>query len=69
MKVPRSLMSCKEVSGLISLGQDQRLSIRERIMVRIHLLFCGACSRFDSQVRFLDKAMAVYFRKKPGVKN
>jgi len=69
MKMGRSLMSCKDVSSLISLGQDQRLSLRERMMVRVHLFFCEACSRFSTQIRFLDKAAAKSMREKPESEN
>ncbi|MHB1286600.1 MAG: zf-HC2 domain-containing protein [Leptospirales bacterium] len=65
----RSLMSCKDVSLLISLGEDQCLTVRERMMVRIHLFFCEACSRFRTQIRFVDKSMAEYLREQPGTKN
>lgn len=64
----RSLMSCKDVSLLISLGEDQRLTVRERMMLRIHLFFCEACSRFKTQVRFVDKAMTEYLRGQSGPK-
>ncbi|BAM05813.1 hypothetical protein LFE_0084 [Leptospirillum ferrooxidans C2-3] len=62
-------MSCKDVSSLISLGQDQRLSFRERMMVRVHLFFCEACSRFSTQIHFLDKVVTKSLRKKPGAEN
>lgn len=69
MKMGRSLMSCKDVSSLISLGQDQRLSVRERMMIRVHLFFCEACSRFSTQIRFLDKAVTKSLREKPEAEN
>lgn len=54
------MMSCKDMSELISLAQDQRLSIRQKMMLRMHLFFCEACSRFDKQIRFLNRAMENY---------
>jgi predicted anti-sigma-YlaC factor YlaD len=60
-----SMLSCKDVSVLISREQDQKLSGRERIIVRLHLFFCGACSRFSTQVRFIEKAMDVFAQKDP----
>ncbi|MGC8530098.1 MAG: zf-HC2 domain-containing protein [Leptospirillia bacterium] len=48
------------MSELISLGQDQSLSIRQRMMLKMHLLFCKACSRFDKQSQFLNRAMKNY---------
>ncbi len=58
------MMSCKDISSLISLGQDQKLSMQERIMVRLHLFFCEACSRFNTQIHFIDEAMNLYIKNK-----
>lgn len=65
----KSMMSCKDMSELISLGQDQKLSIRQKMMLRIHLLFCEACSRFDKQIRFLNRAMENYIQTPPSGDN
>ena len=38
-------------------------------MVRVHLFFCEACSRFSTQIHFLDKVVTKSLRKKPGAEN
>ena len=53
-------LSCKEASRLISQGMDRRLSIAERIALRLHVGICDACTRFTSQVRFLRRALGAY---------
>lgn len=50
------MLSCKEVSLLISQSYDARLTWRQRLAVRLHLLICEACSRFAKQMRFLRRA-------------
>lgn len=47
------MMTCKQVSQLVSESLDRQLSWRERIGMRIHLYMCNACSRFAEQMRFL----------------
>ncbi len=54
------LITCKEVSRLVSLQEDLRLPLWQRWRVRLHLAICDACARFESQVRFLRTAMRSY---------
>ena len=51
-------LSCKEASRLISEGMDRRLSFRERIVLRLHVGVCDACSRFTRQLAFLRRALS-----------
>jgi hypothetical protein len=53
-------LSCKEASRLISQGLDRRLSVPERIRLRLHVGICDACTRFTSQVAFLRRAMKAF---------
>jgi Putative zinc-finger len=56
------LISCKDASRLISQMQDGELPFRRRMAVRLHLLFCDACTKFLRQLRFLRAAMRRYSR-------
>ena len=53
-------LTCKEASKLISDGMDRRLSIPERIKLRLHVRICDACTRFTSQVAFLRRALKAF---------
>lgn len=50
------LYTCKEVTRLVLEGHDRDLSWRERLGLRLHLLYCTACTRFAQQMRFLRTA-------------
>lgn len=50
-------LDCKEVSRLLSDGQDQQLPPSERARLRLHLVICTACRNLDAQFRFLREAM------------
>lgn len=50
------MISCKEVSVLVSKSLDERLDWRERVQVRLHLFICKACANFVRQMRVLRLA-------------
>jgi predicted anti-sigma-YlaC factor YlaD len=56
------MKTCKEVHRLVIEGQDRKLSLLDRIAVRVHLMMCGACRRFEAQMDFLRQAL----RRFPG---
>ena len=51
------LLSCKDVSRLLSQAQDRPLGWWQRWRLRMHLSVCAACTRVDAQMRFLRRAM------------
>jgi hypothetical protein len=50
------MLSCKEVSLLLSKACDQELPWRERLAVRLHLLYCRGCAQFSRHLQFLRTA-------------
>jgi hypothetical protein len=57
------MMSCKEVSEMVSQSIDRRLSLVEWMRLRMHLLICDACSSFKRQIEFLHAAARDYARR------
>jgi putative zinc finger protein len=51
------LLSCKDVSRLVSQAEDRPLTRWQRWRMRLHLAACDGCSRFEAQMRFLRRAM------------
>lgn len=49
--------TCREVHRLVSEGLDRELSLVERTRVRVHLWVCVACTRFNSQMHLLRRAL------------
>lgn len=49
------MLSCKDVTQLVSESLDGKLSLRRRLTVRLHLLMCKFCSRFRRQMLFLSR--------------
>ena len=54
------LISCKEASRVISQMQEGGVSLPLYLRIRLHLLWCEACRRFEQQMRFLHRAMQRY---------
>ena len=54
------MLTCKEVSRLLSQGEERRLTFLERVKLRLHLSVCDACSRFAGQLAFMRRAMQRY---------
>jgi hypothetical protein len=54
------MLSCRDVTRLVSRMQDEPAPLGDRIKLRVHLLICDACSRFNRQMRVLRAAMRAY---------
>lgn len=47
-------LTCRESSQLISQSLDRRLSLKERVYLRYHLLICKSCQIVDRQLKSLN---------------
>lgn len=50
------MLSCKQVSLLLSKACDQELAWRVRLAVRLHLLYCRGCTQFEKHLQVLRAA-------------
>ena len=50
------MLNCKQVSELVSQSLDRRLSLGERLGIRMHLMVCAMCRRYRRQLLFLSRA-------------
>lgn len=50
------MMTCKDVSTLVSLGDVGSWSVSRRLAIRVHLLMCRHCRAFARQVEMLTRA-------------
>ena len=50
-------LDCKEMSRLISEGQDLTLPPAEQARMRLHFVICSTCRNVDEQFGFLRRAM------------
>jgi hypothetical protein len=58
-------LDCKEVSRLISDGQDQTWPSADRARMRLHLVICETCRNVDKQMQFIRRAMRKLGNEEP----
>lgn len=58
-------LDCKEVSRLISQGQDEALPPADRARMRLHFVICKTCRNVDEQMAFLRRAMQQLGKDEP----
>jgi len=51
------MLTCKQVSELVSYSLDRRLSWLERWRLGVHLKVCEGCRNFQNQMGLLRKAI------------
>ena len=59
------MLTCKQVTRLLSERQERQLQWRERIPLKLHLLMCGGCTNFRKQMDFLHRACREYAQGRP----
>jgi predicted anti-sigma-YlaC factor YlaD len=52
------MKTCRETSLLLSRSLDETLPWQVRGQVRLHLMMCAACRRFERQMLLLRRACA-----------
>jgi predicted anti-sigma-YlaC factor YlaD len=56
------MLTCKEVSRLVSDSLDRRLPFGQRVGVRLHLLMCNMCRAYRRQILILRDVIHLYAR-------
>ena len=51
------MISCREVTRLVSEGLDRKLGFGERIALRAHFMMCRGCENARKQIEFLRDAV------------
>jgi hypothetical protein len=51
------LITCKEVSVLASQQHERKLTLWERLTLRMHLCVCNGCRRVVRQIEFIRRAV------------
>lgn len=57
------MLSCKQVTRLVSEGLDRDLPLDRRLAVRLHVLLCGACRAYRRQVILLNALVCRRFSR------
>jgi hypothetical protein len=53
----KPMLTCREVTHLVSEGLDRELGFGERLALRVHFAVCRGCRTFNRQMNFLRDAV------------
>ena len=56
------MLNCRELARLVASGELEDAGWWQRLSVRLHLLMCRFCKRYESQVRQLNEAARTSLR-------
>jgi hypothetical protein len=54
------MLTCKDVSKLVSESLDRKLPLRQRMAVRLHIMMCRMCRAYQKQTLLLRNAVKAY---------
>jgi hypothetical protein len=55
--------TCRETSALLSQTQDRKLTLFERVGLRLHLVVCTGCRQLERQLAFMRSAVKRYLER------
>lgn len=59
----RRLPACKELTPWMSEALDSKLSLRRRITLKLHIMICVWCKRYQEQLFFLRETAQHYAKE------
>lgn len=57
------MKNCQEITELISLSNEKKLTFQQRCAVKIHLLFCSYCRAFKQNDQHIKRLMLEFKEK------
>ncbi len=60
------MLTCREVTKLVSESMESRLSWRKRVGMRIHFMMCVSCSRYRQQIILIRELIHNYLSEEEG---
>jgi hypothetical protein len=54
------MLTCKDVSKLVSESLDRKLPLSQRMAVRLHIMMCRMCRAYQKQTLLLRNAVQAY---------
>lgn len=51
------MKTCKEATAMMVAREDRALGLADRVALRLHLLICEACPRFERQMLSMRNSM------------
>lgn len=61
------MLSCKEITIKLIKSFTNKLSIKEKINIKTHLMMCKSCKNFSKQMDVIDSASRFLYKKRGGL--
>lgn len=49
--------TCREVASILVAQEDRALSVADRVALRLHMVVCDACPRFEKQLLLMRNGL------------
>lgn len=49
--------TCREVADMLVAREDQNLKLPDRLALRLHMVICAACPKFERQILTMRNSM------------
>ncbi len=59
-RIARNTPDCRDITRLLSESTDRKLSLRQRLSIRLHYTTCECCERYGKQLQLLRKASGAF---------
>lgn len=56
-KIKHIIRNCKEATLLALQKEERKLTFKEQLKLKMHLMYCDACKQFIHQSAIINKAM------------
>lgn len=58
------MLNCRRVTELLSEAQERKLSMRERVSLKMHRMMCSGCNNFGKQILIIGVIAKKYSHDK-----
>jgi len=63
MLIVHSTPSCQVISAKVSEALDHKISLYDRLMIRVHIMGCHLCARYRKQLLSMHKAFEEFSQR------
>lgn len=57
------MLNCQDITHLLSESQERKLTLHERMSLKMHVLMCSGCRNFGRHMHTLRQAARAYTKR------
>jgi len=55
--------NCREISEMVIRSREEKLRLRDRLELKMHLMICAVCARYERQMKWLEQSLQALRKK------